>query len=38
VDVEAGLKACQDGLKAAGIDKVIAEVQKQVDAWALTQK
>ncbi|TRZ48601.1 DUF3502 domain-containing protein [bacterium] len=38
VDVAAGLKACQDGLKAAGIDKVIAEVQRQVDAWAKTQK
>jgi putative aldouronate transport system substrate-binding protein len=38
VDVETGLKACQDGLKAAGIDKVIAEVQKQIDAWAATQK
>jgi putative aldouronate transport system substrate-binding protein len=38
VDVDAGIKACHDGLKAAGIDNVIAEVQKQVDAWAATQK
>ncbi len=38
VDVETGLKKCQDGLKSAGIDKVIAEVQKQVDAWAKTLK
>ncbi len=38
VDVEPGLKACQDGLKAAGIDKVLAEIQNQIDAWAKTQK
>ena len=38
VDVGTGLKACQDGLKAAGMDKVLAEVQKQIDAWAKTQK
>jgi putative aldouronate transport system substrate-binding protein len=38
VDVEPGLKACQDGLKAAGIDKVLAEIQKQIDAWAKTLK
>jgi len=38
VDVDSGLKACQAGLKAAGIYTVIAEVQKQVDAWAATQK
>jgi len=37
VDVETGLKDCQDGLKAAGIDKVLAEIQKQIDAWAQTQ-
>ena len=38
VDVEPGLKACQDGLKSAGMDKVLAEVQSQIDAWAKTQK
>lgn len=37
VDVEEGLKACQDGLTAAGIDKVLAEVQRQIDEWAKTQ-
>lgn len=32
-DPAAAVKDFQDQLKAAGIDKVIAEVQKQVDAW-----
>jgi putative aldouronate transport system substrate-binding protein len=32
-DVAANLKAANDELKAAGADKVIAELQKQIDAW-----
>ena len=34
VDPVAGLKDCQDKLKEAGIDKVVAEIQRQVDEWA----
>ncbi len=34
VDVTTGLKACQDALKTAGIDTIVTELQKQVDAWA----
>ena len=37
VDVESGLKACQDALKAAGIDTIVAEYQKQIDAWAASK-
>ena len=33
VDLEAGLKQCQDQVKAAGIDAIVAELQKQIDAW-----
>lgn len=32
-DVDQGLKTLQEKLKEAGIDKVLAEAQKQVDAW-----
>jgi len=38
VDVEPGLKACQDQIKAAGIDKIVAELQKQIDAWKASNK
>jgi len=31
-----GLTECQNKLKEAGIDKVVAEIQRQVDAWAQT--
>lgn len=34
LDPEAKLQEFRDKLKAAGIDKVIAEKQKQLDAWA----
>ncbi len=34
VDPEQGLPQCQAKLKEAGIDKIVAEFQKQVDAWA----
>ncbi len=34
VDPATGLQECQDKLKEAGIDKVVAEIQQQVDAWA----
>jgi putative aldouronate transport system substrate-binding protein len=37
VDVDSGLKQCQDQIKAAGIDTIIAELQKQIDAWKTTQ-
>ena len=37
VDVEPGLKECQDQIKAAGIDTIVAELQKQIDAWKATQ-
>ena len=33
-DPATGLKDCQDKLKEAGIDKVVAEIQRQVDEWA----
>ena len=33
VDVDSGLKQCQDQLKSAGIDTIVSELQKQVDAW-----
>jgi putative aldouronate transport system substrate-binding protein len=32
-DVDAALPKLQSSLKDAGIDKVLAEVQKQIDAW-----
>lgn len=38
VDPEKKLKEFNDKLKAAGIDKYIAEKQKQLDAWAAAQK
>jgi putative aldouronate transport system substrate-binding protein len=34
VDADPGVTELQKALKDAGIDKVIAEVQKQIDAWA----
>lgn len=37
IDVDPGLKECQDQIKAAGIDTIIAELQKQIDAWKTTQ-
>lgn len=37
-DVDKTLKAMMDKRKAAGHDKVLAELQQQVDAWRLTQK
>jgi putative aldouronate transport system substrate-binding protein len=33
VDVDSGLQACQDGIKSAGIDTIVAELQRQIDAW-----
>lgn len=33
VDVETGLAECQTQVKAAGIDSIVAELQKQIDAW-----
>jgi len=33
VDTAAGLKTCQDQLKAAGIDTIVSELQKQINAW-----
>ncbi|WP_373228570.1 extracellular solute-binding protein [Cohnella sp.] len=38
VDFDKNIKAAQDKLKAAGIDKVIAEYQKQLDAYKATLK
>ncbi|MEO5887437.1 MAG: ABC transporter substrate-binding protein [Anaerolineales bacterium] len=37
VDVESGLAECQNQLKAAGIDAIVAELQKQIDAWKATK-
>jgi putative aldouronate transport system substrate-binding protein len=37
VDVEPGLAECQNQLKAAGIDTIVAELQKQIDAWKATK-
>jgi putative aldouronate transport system substrate-binding protein len=37
VDADKGIPDLQKGLKDAGIDKVIAEVQKQIDAWAASK-
>lgn len=34
LDPESGLKECQDKLTEAGIDTVVAEIQRQVDEWA----
>lgn len=33
IDVDPGLKECQDQIKAAGMDTIVAELQKQIDAW-----
>ncbi len=33
VDVEPGLAECQNQIKAAGIDTIVAELQKQIDTW-----
>ena len=33
VDVDSGLAECQKQIKAAGIDTIVAELQKQIDAW-----
>ncbi|MEI6286458.1 MAG: ABC transporter substrate-binding protein [Bacillota bacterium] len=38
VDTEPALKEFKDKLKAAGLDKMLAEMQKQVDAWKATKK
>jgi putative aldouronate transport system substrate-binding protein len=38
VDVEPGLKQCQDQIKAAGSDTIVAELQKQIDAWKAENK
>jgi putative aldouronate transport system substrate-binding protein len=37
-DVDVALPKLQKSLKDAGIDKVIAEAQKQIDEWAKTKK
>ncbi|MEP6895154.1 MAG: DUF3502 domain-containing protein, partial [Chloroflexota bacterium] len=37
VDVETGLAECQKQIKAAGIDAIVAELQKQIDAWKASQ-
>ena len=37
VDVETGLAECQKQIKAAGIDTIVAELQKQIDAWKASQ-
>jgi putative aldouronate transport system substrate-binding protein len=37
VDPAKGLPEYQQKLKEAGIDKIVEEVQKQIDAWAATQ-
>jgi putative aldouronate transport system substrate-binding protein len=37
IDVDPGLQECQDQIKAAGIDTVIAELQRQIDAWRASQ-
>jgi putative aldouronate transport system substrate-binding protein len=37
VDADTGIPDLQKGLKDAGIDKVIAEIQKQIDAWAASK-
>jgi len=33
-DPEKGLPECQAKLKEAGIDKIVAEIQRQIDEWA----
>lgn len=33
IDPDPGLTQCQDQIKAAGIDTIVAELQKQIDAW-----
>ncbi len=37
VDVDTGLQECQNQIKSAGIDTIVAELQKQIDAWKATQ-
>ena len=37
IDVDPGLQQCQDQIKAAGIDTITGELQKQIDAWKATQ-
>jgi putative aldouronate transport system substrate-binding protein len=37
IDVESGLKDCQDQIKSAGIDTITAELQKQIEAWKAAQ-
>lgn len=37
IDVDPGLQECQNQLTAAGIDTVVAELQRQIDAWRATQ-
>lgn len=34
VDPEQGLSECQAKLQEAGIDKIVTEIQRQVDEWA----
>lgn len=38
VEVESGLVDCQNALKEAGIDVVLAELQRQIDEWAAANK
>ena len=38
VDVDSTLAKMNDKLNASGLDKVINEMQKQIDAWKKTQK
>ncbi|MNY81601.1 hypothetical protein D3C86_2232390 [compost metagenome] len=38
VDMDASLPKYQDKMKAAGIDKIIAEKQKQLDAFLAASK
>ena len=37
-DVAANLKTANDEMKAAGSEKVLAELQKQIDAWKASKK
>lgn len=37
IDVEPGLETCQNQIKSAGIDTIVAELQRQIDAWKATQ-
>ncbi len=37
-DTEPAIKQYMEKLKSAGLDKVLAEMQKQVDEWLKTKK